>query len=277
VIHSLHHEQDMRKMGGLWNQIPFVYTMMWIGNLALAGIPIFAGYYSKDAILEAAWMFNGLSGKHAYILGVCAAGLTSFYSWRLLFITFHGKKQFLSKITPCSWIMKIPLLLLSLGAIFSGVLGHDIFLGESNNFWKNSIILNHHLHPPKIIIFLPLVIGTIGIFISFLFYNQKRCLPDKLASLFPKIYLLFYNKWYFDRIYTRLFVWTSVKLGSFLWEKGDLGTIDRFGPNGISNLILKFSNRISKFQSGYIYHYSLAMVFGIMIFCLIIMLYLKEL
>ncbi|MCP4923469.1 MAG: NADH-quinone oxidoreductase subunit L [bacterium] len=280
VIHGLSHEQDMRRMGGLWRKMPFTYAMMWIGSLALSGVPIFAGYYSKDAILEAAWMFGGNSGFYAYGLGVAAAALTAFYSWRLLFLTFHGaprsEERVMDRVHEAPLPMAIPLALLAFGAIFSGILGHDLFLSQGQSFWKGSLFVRLEdtlLHPPLWVIGLPLLLGVIGIGIAFLFYKRKPELPGRLAAFFPAVYRFFLNKWYFDELYRKLFVETMPKAGRFLWRRGDMGTIDRWGPDGISNVALEASNRTSRLQSGYVYHYALAMVFGVAVFALFLILY----
>jgi len=273
IIHSLSDEQDMRKMGGIWKKIPSVYAMTWIGSLALSGIPFFAGYYSKDAILESSWISGHVSGQHAYIIGVIAAGLTAFYSWRLIFMTFHGKNRsdasVFNNIHAPSIMMTIPLVLLSAGAIFSGFLGHELFLNNDNNFWHGSIVLAHHnSHPPSWVIYLPLFVSISGIVIAYIFYSRKTHLPNRLSKLLPNVYLFLFNKWYFDEIYQKIFVDNSLKLGSFLWRKGDVNTIDRLGPDGISKTISNFSERLVKTQSGYIYHYALSMVMGVVLFCL---------
>ena len=277
VIHAMSDEQDMRKMGGIWKKIPFTYALMWVGSLALAGIPFFAGYYSKDLILEAAWAASSNSGYFAFWLGCLAAFLTAFYSWRVLLLTFHGdfnsSKEVLDHVHESPIVMLIPLFVLALGAIFSGWYFYNDFVGYNwKEFWGNSIFISekhkafklaHYV--PLWVKYLPIFLAILGIICAYLFYILNPNLPKILSKKFSPIYNLFYNKWYFDELYDYLFVKSFIKFGNFFWKKGDEGTIDRFGPNGISNLVKNISSKSIIIQSGYIYHYAFAMLIGLVV------------
>ena len=277
VIHAMSDEQDMRKMGGIWKKVPFTYALMWVGSLALAGIPFFAGYYSKDLILEAAWAASSNSGYFAFWLGCLAAFLTAFYSWRVLLLTFHGdfnsSKEVLNHVHESPIVMLIPLIVLAIGAIFSGWYFYNDFVGYHwQEFWGNSIFISekhkafklaHYV--PLWVKYLPIFLAILGILCAYLFYVLNPNLPKILSKKFSPIYNLFYNKWYFDELYDYLFVKSFIKFGNFFWIKGDEGTIDRFGPNGISNLVKKISSKSIIIQSGYIYHYAFAMLIGLVV------------
>ena len=277
VIHAMSDEQDMRKMGGIWKKIPITYALMWVGSLALAGIPFFAGYYSKDLILEAAWAASSNSGYFAFWLGCLAAFLTAFYSWRLLLLTFHGNfnssKEVLDHVHESPIVMLIPLFVLALGAIFSGWYFYSDFVGYNwKEFWGNSIFISekhkafklaHYV--PLWVKYLPIFLAILGILCAYLFYILNPNLPKILSKKFSLIYNLFFNKWYFDELYDYLFVKSFIKFGNFFWKKGDEGTIDRFGPNGISNLVKNISSKSIIIQSGYIYHYAFAMLIGLVV------------
>ena len=277
VIHAMSDEQDMRKMGGIWKKIPITYVLMWVGSLALAGIPFFAGYYSKDLILEAAWAASSNSGYFAFWLGCLAAFLTAFYSWRVLLLTFHGNfnssKEVLDHVHESPFVMLIPLFVLALGAIFSGWYFYNDFVGYNwKEFWGNSIFISeknkafklaHYV--PLWVKYLPIFLAILGILCAYLFYVLNPNLPKILSKKFSPIYNLFFNKWYFDELYDYLFVKSFIKFGNFFWKKGDEGTIDRFGPNGISNLVKNISSKSIIIQSGYIYHYAFAMLIGLVV------------
>ena len=277
VIHAMSDEQDMRKMGGIWKKIPITYALMWVGSLALAGIPFFAGYYSKDLILEAAWAASSNSGYFAFWLGCLAAFLTAFYSWRVLLLTFHGNfnssKEVLDHVHESPIVMLIPLFVLALGAIFSGWYFYNDFVGYNwKEFWGNSIFISekhkafklaHYV--PLWVKYLPIFLAILGILCAYLFYTLNPNLPKILSKKFSPIYNLFYNKWYFDELYDYFFVKSFIKFGNFFWKKGDEGTIDRFGPNGISNLVKNISSKSIIIQSGYIYHYAFAMLIGLVV------------
>ena len=277
VIHAMSDEQDMRKMGGIWKKIPITYALMWVGSLALAGIPFFAGYYSKDLILEAAWAASSNSGYFAFWLGCLAAFLTAFYSWRVLLLTFHGNfnssKEVLDHVHESPFVMLIPLFVLALGAIFSGWYFYNDFVGYNwKEFWGNSIFISekhkafklaHYV--PLWVKYLPIFLAILGILCAYLFYILNPNLPKILSKKLSPIYNLFYNKWYFDELYDYFFVKSFIKFGHFFWKKGDEGTIDRFGPNGISNLVKNISSKSIIIQSGYIYHYAFAMLIGLVV------------
>ena len=277
VIHAMSDEQDMRKMGGIWKKIPITYALMWVGSLALAGIPFFAGYYSKDLILEAAWAASSNSGYFAFWLGCLAAFLTAFYSWRVLLLTFHGNfnssKEVLDHVHESPFVMLIPLFILALGAIFSGWYFYNDFVGYNwKEFWGNSIFISekhkafklaHYV--PLWVKYLPIFLAILGILCAYLFYVLNPNLPKILSKKFSPIYNLFFNKWYFDELYDYLFVKSFIKFGNYFWKKGDEGTIDRFGPNGISKLVKNISSKSIIIQSGYIYHYAFAMLIGLVV------------
>lgn len=276
VIHAMHHEQDIRKMGGLGKKIPFTCAMMWIGSLALAGFPPFAGFYSKDAILEAAFMSESPFGHFAFYLGITAAFLTTFYSWRLIFLVFNGKTRAdhhtfdHAHESPPS--MLIPLLLLAIGAIASGFIGQNILhmISFENNFFANAIyvdpenkILEEIHHTPELIKSLPLILGVIAIALAYLLYLAKPGLPAKIANAFKILYKISFNKWYFDEIYDKLFVQSLKKLGLVLWKFWDNKVIDGFGPNGFVAVCREAAGKVSKIQTGYVYHYALAISLGV--------------
>ena len=277
VIHAMSNEQDMRKMGGIWKKIPITYALMWIGSLALAGIPFFSGYYSKDLILEAAWAASTNSGYIAFWLGALAAFLTAFYSWRVIIMTFHGvsnaDKDVLSHVHESPLVMLIPLFVLAFGAILSGWFFYENFVGHHwHDFWGHSIFiadtnkamkLAHYV--PKWVKYLPVLLAVLGIVCAYVFYLLIPSLPKKVSSTFKPIHKLFYNKWYFDEIYDYLFVKSFIKIGNIFWKKGDENTIDRYGPNGISKLVKNISSKSIIIQSGYIYHYAFAMLIGLVV------------
>ena len=275
VIHALSGEQDMRRMGGVWKQIPLTYVMMWIGSLALAGFPFFAGYYSKDIVLEAAWAQHRMPGEFAYTLGIAAAFLTAFYSWRLLFMTFHGKPrasaEVMSHVHESPLVMTVPLLILAAGAIFSGFLLFELFVGaDQAAFWNNSIfILPEHTaleaahHVPPMIKQMPLIVGSAGVGLAFILYILLPRLPGFFVRCTRPLHSLLFNKWFFDEIYDVLFVRPAVKLGQLLWMRSDIGIIDAFGPDGVSALVRRLSAICSRAQTGYVFHYAFAMLIGV--------------
>ncbi len=279
VIHAMSGEQDMRRMGGVYKLIPISYVMMWIGSLALMGFPFLAGYYSKDIILESAWASNTAVGYFAYIIGVSAALLTAFYSGRLLFLTFHGKmradEKVIAHIHESPNVMIWPLILLSIGAIVSGFLGYDLFVGHDTHFWGKAVVtlpehaaLKEAHNVPVLIRVLPLIASILGLALSYIFYIRSPSLPKKVSDIFYGLYRLSYNKWYIDELYNFLFVRTGYALGNLFWQKGDVGFIDRWGPNGLAGLMQTSSRFLSYLQSGYIYHYAFAMLIGLVVFVL---------
>ena len=275
VIHAMSDEQDMRNMGGIWHKIPFTYAMMWIGSLALAGIPFFAGYYSKDMILEAAYAAHTPIGNFAWVMGIAAAFLTAFYSWRLLMMTFHGKPrasaEVMSHIHESPLVMTIPLFILAIGAVLSGWMFYELFVGHHwYDFWRQSIfidpannIMDDAHHVPKWVKLLPLFISLAGIGLAIIIYGMMPSVAGGIARMFRPIHQLFYRKWYFDEIYDAVFVRPAVEIGRVLWIRGDKDTIDGFGPDGISNTVNRFSAFCSRMQSGYVFHYAFAMLIGV--------------
>lgn len=271
VIHGMSGEQDMRNMGGVWKKLPFTYAYMWIGSLALAGIPFFAGYYSKDMILEAAYA-GGNVGRFAYYMGIAAAFMTAFYSWRLLFMTFHGKPRashdVMHHVHESPKIMLMPLILLAFGAIFSGYLGYHVFglVSPDGKFWGATIASHEAIEKAHQVASwvgeLPLLMGILGISLAWLFYIKSSKMPVRLAKLFPNVYKFLLNKWYFDELYDFLFVRPAKKLGQFLWKFGDEKIIDGLGVNGSALLTHLVAGRTSRLQTGFVYHYAFAMILG---------------
>jgi len=271
VIHAMSDEQDMQKMGGIARLIPATYTFMWIGSLALAGIPIFAGFYSKDAILEA--LYNS-HHPMAYIIGILVVLLTSFYSWRLLWLTFHGKahanEHVMAHVHESNTVILAPLTLLSVGAIFSGMLGQSMFIEQNGFSWKNTLVVLNEpaVHLPFLIHYLPLIVSIIGIVSAIYLYGQKPKLIERLAK--QPFYALSYNKWWIDEFYVKIINKPICALGMFLWKTVDQQIIDRFGPNGIAELCLVLSRKSRHMQTGYVYHYALSMVLGLIALSILI-------
>jgi NADH-quinone oxidoreductase subunit L len=277
VIHALSDEQDLRNMGGIWKKIPVTYAMMWIGSLALAGFPFFAGFYSKDMILEAAYGAHTGVGQYAFWLGCAAAFLTAFYSWRLLILAFHGtpraSAQVMARIHESPKVMTIPLFVLALGAIFSGWLGYELFVGhDMSAFWGSSIFIlpwNEAMeaahHVPTWVKLLPIGLAFGGVLLAVLLYGIMPGMPAKIASAFRPVHLLFLNKWYFDEIYDAIFVRPAVRFGQLLWQRGDKDTIDGFGPDGMSGLVYRVSGFCARLQTGFVFHYAFAMLIGVVV------------
>ena len=271
VIHAFKDEQDIRNMGGVRKKLPYTYALMLIGTLALTGFPFLSGFYSKDAIIEFAYLKGSSLGNYAASIGIFTAFLTSIYSWRLFFKTFHGsynnKNIPINETHESPFVMLAPLLLLAIGAVFSGYLFKETFIGHhSNDFWQASVFfLDEIKHNPIPIWFLfltpTLVVISIPIAYYYFIYNTK-ILDDFKKTNLPLYYFLL-NKWYIDELYEKLFVFPAKKIGSFFWKQGDLGFIDRFGPDGISKLIKKLSNKAGLFQTGFIYDYAFAMLIGL--------------
>ena len=272
VIHAMHHEQDMRKMGGLYKKIPFTATMMWIGSLAIIGFPYLSGYYSKESILENAFYASNGIAYFAYLVGILTALLTAFYSWRLLFLTFHGENRSNNKTYDHAHesplVMTAPLFILAIGSIFSGIFFADYFIGYyKKEFWDNAILLTESSHK-----YLPLTQSLIsksavavGILVCVLIYSNNLNRAKNLSYNLDPLYSLSKNKWYVDELYHKVFVLTFFKLANFFWKRGDEKTIDGLGPNGVSWIISKSSSYVSLFQSGYLFHYAFAMLGGLVI------------
>ena len=277
VIHAMSDEQDMRKMGGIWNKIPITYALMWIGTLALIGFPGFAGYFSKDAILEAAWASHNPFHLYAFWMGLLAAILTAFYSGRLIWMTFHGQPradhETMHHVHESPWIMLAPLCVLAAGAILAGWLGErmvEVAEEHGAGFWQGAIAVgehNHVLHDmhavPFLVAFAPFVAMAIGLGLSYLFYMARPDLPGRTVAALRPLHRFLYNKWYFDELYDFLFVRSAKSLGFGLWKAGDQGVIDRFGPDGLAASTQYATRRIVRLQSGYLYHYAFAMLIGV--------------
>ena len=322
VIHAMHHEQDMRYYGGLRKEIPITFWAMTAGTLAITGVGIplttfgFAGFFSKDGILEAAYASGG-GGQLAFLVGVFAALLTSFYSWRLVFLTFFGRPRWAASehiqhalhdahghddhghddhaahahddhghdahghhAPPTgtggyhphesSWVMLTPLIVLSLGAVFAGFIFHDQFIGPEGGieFWKSAIAFNAHLmhaahEVPLWVKFAPFTVMLTGLLIAWLSYIRHTDWPRAFVDQFGVLYDFLLHKWYFDELYNAIFVKPAFAIGRFLWKFGDIGFIDRFGPNGLSALVVQGGKVTRKLQSGYLYTYALVMLIGL--------------
>ena len=313
VIHAMHHEQDMRYYGGLRKKIPITFWAMTMGTLAITGVGIvgafgFAGFYSKDAILEAAFASGKELGMFAFWAGIVAALLTSFYSWRLVFLTFFGPPRWAGSEhiqhavhgdhhdhpdeehsaeetdhhhrhavegtagyhpheSPLS--MLIPLVMLSIGAVMAGFVFHHEFVSEgTGHFWLGSLAFDEHLihamhEVPTWVKWAPFAVMATGLLIAWYGYIRNTRFPAKFVSEFRVLHRFFYNKWYFDELYDFLFVRPAFWIGRVLWRVGDIGLIDRFGPNGAAWVVGRGSIYAQKIQSGYLYSYALVMLLGL--------------
>ena len=275
VIHAVSDEQDMRRMGGLLRLIPKTYAMMLIGTLALTGFPLTAGYFSKDAIVEAAFAGENAAAGFAFAMTVIAAVFTSFYSWRLVFMTFHGRprasQETMSHVHESPLVMLVPLFVLAAGALLAGFVFKDYFIGHDHeHFWHGAVfmaegneIMEAMHHVPAWVIYSPMVAMILGFVMSYIFYIAKPSLPGSLAARQELLYRFLLNKWYFDEIYDVLFVRPAKWLGRFLWKRGDGMVIDGFGPDGIAARVADVTARVVRLQSGYLYHYAFAMLIGV--------------
>jgi NADH-quinone oxidoreductase subunit L len=302
VIHAMHHEQDMRFYGGLRKHIPITFALMTIGTLALTGFFFTAGYYSKDAILEVAFANGMTASRAAFFVGALVALLTSFYSWRLVFLTFYGAPRWAgsehiqhamhdahghhghedhhhaASVTgdagyhphesPLS--MLIPLLVLGTGALFAGWIWHESFVGveAGESFWKGSIAFREHLmhamhEVPAWVVWTPSLAFFLGLIGAYVAYLRSPELPAKAAAALPALYAFLTHKWYFDELYDAIFVRPSFAIGRFLWVRGDQGIIDRFGPDGAAAVVAGGARAAKRFQSGYVYTYALVMLIGL--------------
>ncbi|MBC2777592.1 NADH-quinone oxidoreductase subunit L [Parasphingopyxis marina] len=295
VIHAMHHEQDMRYYGALRKQIPFTFWAMVAGTVAITGVGVigffgFAGFYSKDAIIEAAFASGTSIGGIAFFSTVFAALLTSFYSWRLIFMTFFGKARWIDSEhiqhgvhkTPeeagddrtggyhpheSPWTMLVPLGLLSVGAVFAGYFFTHEFV-DSAAFWNGSVAFNEHLiheihEVPLWAKLSSTVVMLAGLLIAWLAYIRHTDWPEKFVGQFRVLHAFLLNKWYFDELYNAIFVRPAFAIGRFLWKRGDKGTIDRFGPDGFAWVVAQGSGVTRRFQSGYLYTYALVMLIGL--------------
>ncbi len=271
VIHAFKEEQDIRQMGGVWKKLPYTWLLMLIGTLALTGFPFLSGFYSKDAIIEFAYFEQSTIGNYATYVGIITAFLTSIYSWRLFFKTFHGnfnsKNVLMKDIHESPLIMIIPLAFLSIGAVFSGFLFKETLIGHHfQDFWKNSIFILEeikHVDIPLWFLLLTPAIVIIAIPISYYLFIKNTSILEGIKTVNQPLYNFLFNKWYFDELYDLIFVRPSKFIGIFLWKRGDQKIIDRYGPDGFSKIIKYFSSMAGKLQSGYIYDYAFIMLIGL--------------
>jgi len=275
VIHAVGGEQDMRAMGGLRTKIPITYWMMIIGTLALTGFPFTAGYFSKDAIIEAAFNGTNSAAGYAFALTVIAALMTSFYSWRLIFLTFHGEprapKDVMDHVHESPPVMLIPLYILAAGALLAGIIFTGIFIGGGNGaFWREALIAGENAKiltametTPWWISPVPTLMMVVGALIAIWFYLVDPRVPRELAERNDWLYRFLLNKWYFDELYDFVFVRGAKGLGRLLWKQGDGWLIDGWGPDGISAWVMDITQRVVQLQTGYLYHYAFAMLIGV--------------
>ena len=273
VIHAFNDEQDMRNMGGVWKKIPYTYSLMIIGTLALTGFPFLSGFFSKDAIIETAYNSTSFFAGYAVTIGVLTAFMTSLYSWRLIFMTFHGtynnKNISLSKVHESPAVMLVPLLFLALGAIFAGYAFKDYFIGSQFiQFWSSSIFFLKEfvlLHPPLWFLLLTPILVLLAIPLSYYFFVKDKKSLDGFVEINKPFYNFLVNKWYFDELYDFLFVKPAKKIGTFFWKIGDGTIIDGFGPDGLAKLVKLVSDKAVQFQSGFLYHYAFVILIGLSI------------
>jgi NADH-quinone oxidoreductase subunit L len=275
VIHAVSDEQDMRKMGGLRKHIPITYWSMVIGTLALTGFPLTAGYFSKDGIIEAAFVGENAFAQYAFWLTVVAAGMTSFYSWRLAFMTFHGKPRasvdVMKHVHESPLVMTVPLFVLAAGALFAGAVFAGPFMGHHyEEFWKGALYISeeneilHAIHEvPLWVKASPFVMMLAGLALAWLFYIRSPDIPRKLAERHEGLYQFLLNKWYFDELYDAIFVRPSMWIGRQLWKRGDGAVIDGLGPNGVAARVQDVTSWVVRLQTGYLYHYAFAMLIGV--------------
>jgi len=270
VIHALHHEQDLRRMGALRKVLPFTWAMMLIGTLSLTGFPFTSGFASKDAIIEATYAAHSWVGNYAFVLTLVAAVLTSFYSWRLMFLAFEGKprepKEVLAHAHEPPWTMGLPLVLLALGSLVAGGLFANLFIGGGQaEFWRGSLVTHGEAHHevPIWVILAPTVAMALGLATAWYFYIRNPLVPFGLAKRFRGAHQFLLNAWYFDALYDALFVRPAKRLGRILWKTGDGTIIDGLGPDGVASRVIDITNRVVKLQTGYIYHYAFIMLIGV--------------
>ncbi|MCY4030663.1 MAG: NADH-quinone oxidoreductase subunit L [Hyphomicrobiales bacterium] len=276
VIHALSDEQDLRKMGGLVKHLPFTYLAMLAGTLALTGVPFTSGYFSKDAIIEATYITGGTLNENVAFVLILAALFTSFYSWRLFFLAFHGNIRtapaIIEKIHESPNTMLLPLAVLAVGALAAGGLFYESFIGGTRtNFWGVTLFdaaspLDDIHHVSAWIVYAPLMALIAGLAIAALFYLVSPKLPARIAQVNAILYNFLLNKWYIDEIYNFLFVKPAMRLGALFWKQGDGAVIDRLGPDGVSKRVLDITRAAVRLQTGYFYHYAFAMLIGVCVF-----------
>ena len=272
VIHALHHEHDLRRMGALRKVLPFTWAMMLVGTLSLTGFPFTAGFVSKDAIIEATYAAHSQVGTYAFILTLLSAILTSFYSWRLMLLAFEGKprepRDVLEHAHEPPWTMGLPLILLAIGSLLAGGLFAHLFIGGGQaEFWRGSLVTHtaEGHQAPLWVALAPTIAMAVGFAVAWYFYITNPLVPFGLTKRFRGVYLFLLNAWYFDALYDALFVRPAKRLGRFLWKTGDGAIIDGLGPDGVAARVIDITNRVVKLQSGYIYHYAFVMLVGVAI------------
>jgi NADH-quinone oxidoreductase subunit L len=274
VIIAMHHEQDIRHMGGLWRKLPFTYATMMIGTLALTGFPFTAGYFSKDAIIESADVSGNAMAGYGFVMTLGAAALTAFYSWRLMFKTFHGEphdREHYEAAHESPLVMLVPLGLLAVGSLAAGwpVLslftgnGADAFFHEALKLGTADRLFEETERLPLLLALSPTIMMIGGFLVAWAFYIRRPDLPEELARQQEPLYMFLLNKWYFDEIYDFLFVRPTMWLGRLLWKGGDGFIIDGFGPDGVSARVLDVTKNVIRLQTGYLYHYAFAMLIGV--------------
>ena len=278
VIYAAEHEQDMRQLGGLRKMIPLTWIFMMIGTLALTAAPITSGFYSKDAIIEAAFVAHSPVHMFAFVSLVVTALFTSFYSWRLIFLTFYGKTHLSSdkfnRLHEAPSNMLLSLAILAIGTMGAGFLFQGLFIGgEHAVFWADSIFVNsdndilYALHNvPHFVKILPLAMSFIGFIGALFFYIKYPKLPNQISKTHDLLYKFLLNKWYFDELYTIIFVRPFKRIGFFFWKIGDQFIIDGFGPDRIASTVKQIANQVIRLQSGYVYHYAFVMLIGLVLF-----------
>jgi NADH-quinone oxidoreductase subunit L len=272
VIHSFKDEQNINQMGAVYKKLPYTWILMIIGTLALTGFPFLSGFYSKDAIIEFAYLKGNTTGYYAAGVGIFTALLTSIYSWRLIFKTFHGtynnEKIKIEEMHDSPVVMLLPLIILAIGAIFAGFLFKDLFIGHGdvNNFWGKSIKFLNPLstdHPPLWIILITPTLVLLSIPLAYYLFVKDKDITSQLVKSNKPLYNFLVNKWYFDELYDVIFIKPSKKIGLFFWKIIDIQFIDKFGPDGLSLLVKNLSLKATKFQSGFIYQYAFMILIGL--------------
>jgi NADH-quinone oxidoreductase subunit L len=261
VIIALHHEQDIRRMGGLKAKLPVTYWTFVIGSLALAGFPLTAGFFSKDEILVEAWSAGAL-GQTLTVVGLATAFLTAFYSFRLVFVAFHGESRVVSHqagpVHEPSRTMTIPLVVLAGLAVITGYLGIPEFLAPVLH-GPGGVEAGHEAGLPIMVI--ASIMGLSGIAVAYLFYVRSPQLPERLAQQWQRLYLLSFNKWYVDELYDKAFVRPTVEVAGLLWRRMDVAVIDK-AVNGVAAGVALWSRSLRLIQSGEVQHYALGMALG---------------
>jgi NADH-quinone oxidoreductase subunit L len=271
VIMAMHHEQDIRHMGGLRQKLPVTYWTMVIGTLALTGFPFTAGFYSKDSIIEAAFVGKNAMASYGFAMTVIAAGLTAFYSWRLIFKTFHGRphdQHHYEHAHEKRPLILITLLVLAAGSILAGYPFKELFAGHAvQEFFRDSIKQSGEMieaihHVPFVVQWVATAMMVLGFAVAYWFYIRNPRIPVELARQHDVLYRFLLNKWYFDEIYDFLFVRPAIRLGRLLWKGGDGWVIDGFGPDGVSARVIDVTRNVVRLQTGYLYHYAFVMLIG---------------